>query len=134
MKKYVIASLMILALVFMIPALSQAAGNAAGKKAFLDNKCHKCHAMKSEGIAQLPKTAEADEEAEEEEGEKVDPPDLSKLSDNLLKAAATPDEALRKWLKKEVSVTYKDKPRKHKKQYNGADADLNTIIQFLQGK
>lgn len=111
-----------------------AAGNAAGKKVFLDAKCNKCHSMDSEKIAKLPKEAAAEGE-DEEGGAKVDPPDLSKLDDAFLKAKGTPEDSLKAWLKKEVDVAYKgNPPAKHKKLYNGADADLTALVQFLLGK
>ncbi len=101
--------------------------NAAGKKIFLDSKCNKCHSFKSQGIQQLPKSADAEAE-DADEGEKIDPPDLSTLDDAFVKAG------LDKFLKKQVAVEYKGKSRKHKKSFTGSDADLKTLIDFLQGK
>jgi hypothetical protein len=131
---FISALVMFLMAIFLMPS-SVWAANAAGKKVFLDNKCNKCHAMKSQGIQALPKAEDADEgDKDADAGEKIEPPDLSKLDDAFLKSAGTPDESLKKWLKKEVEVTYKGKARKHKKQFNGSDADLTAIVQFLQGK
>ncbi|MBF0493348.1 MAG: c-type cytochrome [Deltaproteobacteria bacterium] len=113
-----------LALAF-VSTPSFAAGNAAGKKVFLDNKCNKCHAIKSEGIAALPKDA-----ADADAGEKKEPADLSTIKPEFLKTKATPEDSLKAWLKKEVDVN----GAKHKKVFNGADADLASLVSFLLGK
>lgn len=113
--------------IVLLPISVSRADSAAGKKVFLDSKCNKCHAMKSQGIQQLPKAADADAD-KEEEGEKIEPPDLSKLDDAFVKAG------LDKFLKKEVAVEYKGKARKHKKSFNGSPAELTNLIDFLTGK
>ncbi|MBF0493347.1 MAG: c-type cytochrome [Deltaproteobacteria bacterium] len=130
MRKSVMIEIAALALALTFAsAPSWAAGNAAGKKVFLDNKCNKCHAMKSEGISALPKEAGADE-AEAGGAAKKDPPDLSKIDAAFLKTKATPEDSLKAWLKKEVDVN----GAKHKKLFNGADADLASLVSFLLGK
>lgn len=131
-KSTVVVSLFafVMACALLLPARSgMAAGNAAGKKVFLDNKCNKCHTMKSEGIDKLPSSGGESGEEGGEAAEKATPPDLSKLGPECGDVAA-----LKKFLKKEGTITRDGKEVKHKKAFTGPDADLEALTLFLQGK
>ncbi|HSA60488.1 MAG TPA: c-type cytochrome [bacterium] len=131
-KSTVVVSLfaLVLACALLLPVRSgMAAGNPAGKKLFLDNKCNKCHTIKSEGIEKLPASGGDSGEEAGEAAEKVTPPDLSKLGPECTDVAV-----LEKFLKKEGTITREGKDVKHKKAFTGSPEDLKTLIQFLQGK
>lgn len=102
---------------------------ADGKSLFKENKCTKCHTFKSAGFLKVVKEAadEEDEEAEDEEDE--DPPDLSKLSDKVLqdKSGLTPEEHIKKYLKKQV----RHGTKKHKKLFKGSDGELDVLVKFI---
>jgi len=114
------------------------AADDPGKKIFLDQKCNKCHEIKSLSIAKLPKEAEAGEEAEaEEEADTLEAPDLKAVAtdDQVQKAAGGASQYLKDYLQKKVDHTGGEgankKPRKHKKLFKGADADLTALVNFL---
>lgn len=116
--------------IVLLPISVSRADIAAGKKVFLDSKCNKCHAVKDQGIKVTPKVADADADADkEEEGDKIEPPDLSKLE-----APYMVPGVLAKFLKKQVAVASevsKGKAVKHKKSFTGSDADLANVIEFV---
>lgn len=117
----------------LMPVSGMAAGNAAGKKVFLDSKCNKCHSLDAEKIAKLPSDKAAEGEGEAEENA-VKPPDLSKLSDDVTKRPEGVDAFLSKFLLKEATMTHEGKEVKHKKKFEGSPEDLKAVILFVQGK
>ena len=103
------------------------AADDPGKKIFLDQKCNKCHEIKSLSIAKLP----------EEEADTLEAPDLKAVAtdDQVQKAAGGASQYLKDYLQKKVDHTGGEgankKPRKHKKLFKGADADLTALVNFL---
>lgn len=117
-------------LVAVVFAVALTAGNTVfaagdGLSIFKANKCTKCHTLKKAGIAELTKSADAEEE--EEEGEDNKAPDLSKLSDATMKAPEGAEAHIVKYLKKEVA----HKGKKHKQRFKGTDAELQTLAKYL---
>lgn len=92
-----------------------------GKELFKEKKCASCHTIKVLGIG---KQGEAEKDDESEGVKKVDPPDLTGLSDKKLTS-----DFLKGYLKKkEVNK----ENRKHPKKFKGSDEDMETMISFLQ--
>ncbi len=125
---WLVASAVVSAMLLAAPVKA-----ADGKKAFVDNKCNKCHSMKSQGIEKI--KAEANAEASEEEKPSCEAPDLSKLGSEATKGGAA---FVKDFLKKKegVKVTCAEGPKKgsqlpHKKEFKGADADLDALVQLL---
>ena len=79
-----------------------------GKSIFLDNKCNKCHTVKSQDIKLV-------------DDEPSDAPDLSNVG------SKHDSDFLHKWLKKEVTIDDK----KHPKQFKGSDGDLGILVNWL---
>lgn len=109
------------------------AGNlraADGKSLFKQNKCTKCHTFKSAGLLKVVKEATDEDEVEDEDvEEEEDPPDLSKLSDKVLKdkSGLTPEEHIKKFLKKQI----RHGTKKHKNLFKGSDGDLDALVKFI---
>ena len=92
-------------------AVSTAAGAAddAGKKAFLDQKCNKCHSVDAHGIERTVAS------------EKMWGPDLGNTG-------ATRDaEWVTQYVKKEVELD----GSAHKNTYKGSDKELKAIVDWL---
>ena len=89
--------------------LSAASADEAGKKAFLDAQCERCHSVSSEDIAATVKS------------EKMRGPDLAKIG-------ATRDAAwIEQFVKKEVQLDDKS----HRAAWKGSDDDLLVIAKWL---
>ena len=106
-KLFAVMLLLTLALWF-VPA-NAAAQEAAGKTAFLENKCNVCHTVESQKI---------------EKTSKMVGPDLSNAGADVESA-----EWLKGFLLKENEVN----GGKHKKAWNGSDEQLDAIIKWVMG-
>lgn len=107
MMKSLMALVPVIGLVLAFAPRAQAAD---GKQVFLDSKCATCHSVKSQKI----------DATKKEEGE-------NKIVD-LSDTGAKHDAAwMKKWLNKEVEKDGK----KHKKKWQGSDADLDTLVNWL---
>ncbi len=106
MKNLALYLLFVLAIIALYGfAYSIPAGDASGKKIFVDNKCTMCHSITSEEIT----------------SKKKDAIDLSKLSSDLTA------DFLTKYLKKEEATDGK----KHKSAFKGSDEDLDKMVRWL---
>lgn len=104
-----------------------ARGEKSGKEIFLEQKCAKCHSIQSQGIVKSEEKDEGGEDEfamEEEEGEKVEPPDLSGTGKKR-----DPDW-LTKWIQKKIE---NEEERKHRERFKGSEGDLKTLVEFLSG-
>ena len=124
-----VMSLVAVALLLCYPSI----GRAGGKETFLQQKCNKCHTVKSLNIAKLPKTAVAEDADEEEEAgaEKVDPPDLTGMGAKLIREKGWKENAtafLAKFLQKEATT---DKGHKHKKKFRGSPDSLKELVDWV---
>ncbi|MBI5197277.1 MAG: hypothetical protein HZA19_01580 [Nitrospirae bacterium] len=116
-------------LTFGLDGESRAAKEPEALMIFKAQKCNKCHTMDAYKIGKLPKTKEAedDEEGLEEEGtDEKEVPDLSHLSDKVMKSP-DPEDYLKKYLKKNL----KRDGKKHKKRFKGSEQEFSTLIRFL---
>ena len=86
-----------------------AAQDAAGKTAFLENKCNMCHSVESQGI---------------EKTTKMVAPDLSDAG-NMVESA--------EWLKGFLLKENETDAGAHKKTWTGTDEQLEAIIDWLTG-
>ena len=118
----------ILLLGFSLPASVWAENKGPeGLSIFKDQKCNKCHTLDAYGIGKLPEEEdEFADDLDEDFGEEEDPPDLSQLSDKVLKAP-DPRVYLQQYLKKKL----KRDGKKHKKRFKGSDEAFSTLIDFL---
>ena len=102
-----LAGVIIVAILILVVAPSNA--DDAGKKAFVDAKCGRCHTVASADIKASVKS------------EKMKGPDLDKIG-------ATRDvEWITKFVKREIKLDDKN----HKSQWKGTDEDLETISKWL---
>lgn len=97
---------------FVFILVSIKGASADGKKLFTDNKCNKCHSVKSDGIEPLPSSLK----------EKKEITDLSSVG---IKRDA---EWLKKFQKKEIA---NEEGKKHKEKWKGTDEDLEQIVNWL---
>jgi hypothetical protein len=96
------------------------AEDAAGLKIFKQAKCTQCHSIDALKISKV-KSDEDEEAVLDENGKKIEPPDLSAVGKDH-------DAAwFAKWLKKEVEV----EGHKHKKKFKGSEEDLKVISEWL---
>lgn len=96
------------------------AEDAAGLKLFKQGKCAQCHSIDALKITKV-KSDEDEDAVLDENGKKIDPPDLSGVGKDH-------DAAwFAKWLKKEVEVD----GHKHKKKYKGTEDDLKVISEWI---
>ncbi len=108
-----------IALICMGASRASAGDVPAGQKIFTENKCTQCHSIDSLKIAKV-KSAD-DEEVKDENGKKLEPPDLSGIGKDHDAAWFT------KWLKKEQEVD----GHKHKKKFKGSEDELKTLTEWI---
>jgi mono/diheme cytochrome c family protein len=97
------------------------AEDAAGLKLFKQGKCVQCHSIDALKITKVKSDGDDDDAVLDENGKKIDPPDLSGVGKDH-------DAAwFAKWLKKEVEVD----GHKHKKKYKGSEDDLKVITEWI---
>jgi mono/diheme cytochrome c family protein len=96
------------------------AEDAAGLKIFKQGKCTQCHSIDALKITKV-KSDDDEDAVLDENGKKIDPPDLSGVGKDH-------DAAwFAKWLKKEVEV----EGHKHKKKFKGSEEDLKVITEWI---
>jgi hypothetical protein len=96
------------------------AEDAAGLKIFKQAKCTQCHSIDSLKISKV-KSDEDEEALTDENGKKIEPPDLSAVGKDH-------DAAwFAKWMKKEVEVD----GHKHKKKFKGSEDDLKVLTEWI---
>ena len=108
MRKLSLGLLLGVLAAWLVPA-PLAAQDAAGKTAFLENKCNMCHSVESQGI---------------EKTTKMVAPDLSDTG-NLVESA--------EWLKGFLLKENETDAGAHKKTWTGTDEQLEAIIDWLTG-
>jgi mono/diheme cytochrome c family protein len=109
-----------IALICATAAAPVKAEDSAGLKLFKQNKCAQCHSIDALKISKV-KSDDDEEAVLDENGKKIDPPDLSGVGKDH-------DAAwFAKWLKKEVEV----EGHKHKKKFKGSEDDLKVITEWL---
>ncbi|MBI4041669.1 MAG: hypothetical protein HY390_07375 [Deltaproteobacteria bacterium] len=93
---------------------------------FKKQECTKCHSLKAYNMAPAP-TEKGKGDGWGDEEDDIEAPDLSKLSDKVMKADLKPDEYIRKFLKKQL----KRDGKKHKHMFKGTDAEFKILIDHL---
>lgn len=121
MWKLTLASMgMGIALICATAAAPAKAEDSAGLKLFKQNKCTQCHSIDSLKISKV-KSDDDEDDAKDENGKKLEPPDLSG-------AGKDHDAAwFAKWLKKEVEVD----GHKHKKKFKGSEEELKVVSDWI---
>lgn len=83
-------------------------------------KCDKCHTVDALKIGKITEKGKKDDDEEDDDSDVKEAPDLSKLSDEVLKSKEGSDEYLSQYLKKKL----KRKGKLHKKKFTGSDEDF----------
>ncbi len=109
--------------VFALPS----GGEETGRRIFEASKCQQCHTIKALGLGKKEEAVQEKEgdEAEEEENDKVEPPDLSGVGRDH---DAT---WIQKFLTKKIAKESKMGKKKHRKLFAGSSEELEALSEWL---
>ena len=121
-----LTSMVILLSAVTFPFSGNAANEEADKKVaikiFKKYRCNECHTIAVAGIGENAATGEAENEEDEEEGEAIEPPDLSKVGDKF--------DA--KWISGYLRKKNSIEGRKHKKRFKGKKEERQDLSLWLE--
>jgi len=124
-KSTVVVSLFAFVIAGALVSAASTSHAADGKQLFIDQKCNKCHSIKSKGVEKLPSTGEAAPE-DADAAASIKPPDLSDVKLDVA--------TLKPFLKKETEITFEGKSVKHKKKVELSEDDLVKVINYVLSK
>ena len=116
--------------IFALWILKQPGARADQKASFIkifkQQECTKCHSLNVYKMGVVP-VEDEDEDEDMDEEDTIEAPDLSELSDKVLKSELKPADYIRKFLKKEL----KRDGKKHKHIFKGSEQEFKILISHL---